>query len=136
MGPTGATGRWVVPQVRPVDPVALRPHTQLHAERRQPGASIQTSYSRQSSSILDRRRQVLSTPDRPLSLFISYSPTVGVQWQNFLSPEFGIKYQMGSTIIFWIYSNFCKIKCSIGLGKPACKNAARFVQPFQYSTSL
>jgi len=38
-------------------------------------------------------RQVLSTPYRPLSLFISHSPMVGVPWPNFLSPEFGIKFQ-------------------------------------------
>jgi len=32
---------------------------------------------------LTRRRQVLSTPDRPLSLFISHSLTVDVPWRNF-----------------------------------------------------
>jgi len=35
--------------------------------------------------------QVLSTADRTLSLFISHSPTVGVPWRNFLSPEFESK---------------------------------------------
>jgi len=45
-----------------------------------------------------RRRQVLSTPDRPLSLFTSQSPTVGGPWPNFLSPEIGIS--EGSNLIF------------------------------------
>jgi len=36
-----------------------------------------------------RRRQVLSTPDRPLSLFISRSLTMGVPWRNSLSGKWG-----------------------------------------------
>ena len=40
-----------------------------------------------------RRRQVLSTIDCRLSLFILHSPTVGVSWPNFLSPDFETKFQ-------------------------------------------
>ena len=45
-------------------------------------------------------RQVLSTPDRPLSLFISHSPTIGVPWRQLLSPEFGTTFLKKSSLIF------------------------------------
>jgi len=37
--------------------------------------------------------QVLSTPNRPMSLFISQSPTVSVPWPNSLSPGLKAKFQ-------------------------------------------
>ena len=44
-------------------------------------------------AIYTPRRQVLSTLNRPLSLFISHSPTVREPWRNFLSLEFGTEFQ-------------------------------------------
>jgi len=41
---------------------------------------------------LPSRHDVLSTRDSPLSPFVSHSPTVGVPWRNFPSPEFGTEF--------------------------------------------
>ena len=66
-----------------------------------------------------RRRHVLLTPDRPLSMFISHSPTVGVPWRNFLSPELG-QSSRRKYPYFWRYPNFPTTQPS--RGKPARKN--------------
>ena len=96
--------------------------------------SNQTSMYQQSAIVVDwpcvfavgHGRQVLSTPDRPLSLFISHSLTLSVPWQNFLSPEFGTKFQTVIPLFFGNTPNFPKTQ----RGKPVCKNSARSMQPF------
>ena len=56
-----------------------------------------------------RRHQVLSTPDRLLSPFISHSLTVGVPWRNFLNgvwdkvPDRSV-FILGDTLIFLKHS--------------------------------
>jgi len=62
-------------------------YTELHAKSR-----LYTARAMHVCRTTDRRHKVLSTPDRPLSLFISHSPTVGVPWRNFPCAEFGTKF--------------------------------------------
>ena len=51
---------------------------------------------------------------------VSHSPNRSVPWQNFLSPDFGTNFRR-ELPLFWRYTNFLKIHCSIGGGKPAYK---------------
>ena len=46
-----------------------------------------------------RRRPTMSTPDRPLSLFISHSPTVGVSTPNFQSHTLGKSFRRSTIIL-------------------------------------
>jgi len=62
-------------------------YTQLDAER------DQQSYPPPSSP------GAVNTKPRPLSLFISHSPTVRVPWRNFQSPELGAKFQTALPLI-------------------------------------
>jgi len=72
-----------------------------------------------------RRRQVLSTPDRPPSLFISQSPTVGEPWRNFQSPVgFGSRFQR-EVPLFWTNPNLPRTQPSIVRGKLVRKKSAR-----------
>jgi len=87
--------------------------------------SYRTCHARLPST---RRRQVLSTPDRPLSRFISHLPTVRVPWRNLLSPEF----KEEKTLIF----GHSLISLKHSEGNPACKKSARSVQPFWYNTGM
>ena len=86
-----------------------------------------------------RSHQVMSTPNRLLSLFISHSPTVGVHTQNCKVQSKGSKWQSsgGKCPYFWRYLYFSKTHCSTGRGKPVCKKSAfaiNFISVYCVST--
>ena len=59
----------------------------------------------------------MSTTGQHGHLFISHSPTVSTPWRNFLTPEFGTKFQMEISLLLEI-PNFPKTQYSICRGKP------------------
>ena len=87
------------------------------------------------SAVPAGHHRVLSTAGQPLSLFISYSPMVGVPWRNFRSTEFDTNFQR-EVPLFLEMPNFLKTQRSTGRGKPVCKKSARSVQPFRYNTGV
>ena len=69
---------------------------------------------------LDRRRLLLTT-DLP--------------WRNFLSPEFGAKFQT-EVPLFLGYPNFLKTRFKIGQRELPCQNLVLSLQSFRYNTGL
>jgi len=84
---------------RPID----HREVQIAERLRDQQSAIVVDYSLDHTCYVRRPRQVLSTTDRPLLLFISHS--VGVPWPNFLSPDIRTKSRRKNHY-FWRDFNF------------------------------
>jgi len=65
------------------------------------------------------RTSAVYTRPPAVTVFISYSPNVGVPWQNFLIPEFGTKFPR--EVPLFLRDTLIFLQHSIGRGKPVCK---------------